>query len=412
MTRAADGFSYIHAFGDGVTPVSESEEMVFDYSRDHCPSDPFHIPDCPVRAFRDDRGRVQLILASRHTRRMIGPELDSVAVEPECNVILESDGRDDHMTYDNLEWIAATYTDDGKTVHALVHNEYHGWEHSPECTDERGCWLNSITLATSADGGARYMHRAAPRHVVAAFPYRYSPNTGPMGYFMPSNIVARDGWYYALVRALNGPRDSPAYPVQGRGDCLIRTHDLSDPRAWRGWDGNEFGVEFKDPYREDVEPERHVCRPVGKDPPQTGPPHPQQTYRAGEMTESLTYNTRFGRFLLVGISWKPDPSTPNPVWGIYYSLSSDLVEWSERRLLAEVHPFYLRVTDPDRPFSVLYPAVLDPTSPDRNFGTTGRVNDLYFTVFHYRPNDRGRLVVDGKNRDLVKLRFEFSAERW
>ena len=95
------------------------------------------------------------------------------------------------------------------------------------------------------------------------------------------------------------------------------------------------------------------------------------------------------------------------MWGVYYSLSDDLVEWSERRLLAAAHPFYLRVTDPERPHAILYPALLDPASDDRNFATTGRVNDLYFTVYHYRLNERGRYVVDGKNRDLVKLSFAF-----
>jgi hypothetical protein len=292
-------------------------------------------------------------------------------------------------------------------VHALVHNEYHGWEHWPECKNERLCWVNAVTLATSTDGGASYAHRPAPKHAVATFPYRFAPNTGPMGYFMPSNIVAREGWYYALVRALNGPRDAPAYPAHPRGDCLIRTRDLSEPASWRGWDGEEFTVSFRDPYREAVDPEEHLCRPVGADPPREGPPQPADSYRAGEMTESLTYNTHFARYLLVGLTWKPDFATGEPVWGVYYSLSSDLVEWSERRLLARAHPFYVRVTDPARPHSILYPSVLDPACADRNFGITGRVNDLYFTVLHYRANDRGRHVVDGKNRDLVRLRFEF-----
>jgi hypothetical protein len=403
----ANHFLYVKAFGAGVAPLCDREQVVFDYSEDRCPADPFHIPDSPVRAFRDDRGRVQLILASRHTRRMIGPELDAVAVEPEGQVILDSHGSEDHTTYDNLEWITATYTSDGQTVHALVHNEYHGWRHFPECKSERGCWLNAVTLATSHDGGASYAHRAAPGHAVATFPYRFVPNTGPMGYFMPSNIVERDGCHYALVRALNGPRNAPAYPAQARGDCLIATNDLSDPAAWRGWDGERFTVAFADPYRAEIDPSRHACRPVGVDPAREGPRGAPGDYRAGEMTESLTYNTHFGCYLLAGVAWKPDPVSGQELWGIYYSLSIDLVEWSERRLLAEAHPFYVRVTDPDRPHAILYPAVLDPASPDGNFNITGRVNDLYFTVFHYRTDERGRCVVDGKNRDLVKLRFEF-----
>jgi hypothetical protein len=403
--RVTSGFHYITGFGEEIEPLSDREQVVFDYSEDRCATDEFHIPDAPVRAFRDDRDRVQLILASRRTRRMLGPDLDSVAVEPAGEVILPSHERDDPATYDNLEWITATHTLDGRTVHALVHNEYHGWEHSPECRSERACWHNSVTLAVSTDGGASYGHVPAPAHTVATFPYRYAPNTGPAGYFMPSNIVERAGAYYALVRALNGPREQPAYPAQGRGNVLIRTGDLHDPRSWRAWDGDGFGIAFADPYRSALDADRHAPVPVSVDPPKdAGLP---SACGAGEMTESLTFNTYLGRYLLVGVSWKPDGAGGEPVWGVYYSLSSDLVEWSERRLLARAHPFYLRVTDAARPHSVLYPSVLDPASDDRNFGTTGRVNDLYFTVYHYRPNDQGRLVVDGKNRDLVKMRFAF-----
>jgi hypothetical protein len=402
------GHRYISRFGEEIEPLPGREQLVFDWSEDHCEADPFHIPDAPARAFRDTSGRVQVILASRHTRRLVGPELDEVSVEPGFRVILESHGSDDHASYDNLEWITATHTDDGETVHALVHNEYHGWEHSADCSSERACWLNTVTLATSTDGGASYTHRPAPSHAVATFPYRYAPNTGPMGFFMPSNIVERDGWHYALVRALNGPRESPAYPEQVRGNCLIRTADLGEPASWRAWDGAGFGVAFADPYRDRVEPREHVCRPVSIDPLRELGPQSPSAYTAGEMTESLTYNSHFGRYLLTGISWKPDERSGEDVWGIYYSLSADLVEWSERRLLAEVHPYYVPVTDPGRPHSVLYPAVLDPASADRNFGTTGRVNDLYFTVYHYRVTRDRRLEVDGKNRDLVKLRFAFA----
>jgi hypothetical protein len=405
--RLATAFAYITALGDGVEALCDRETVVFDYSEDHCESDPFHIPDAPVRAFRDERGRAQLILASRHTRRMVGPELDALQVEPGFGVILPSHEQSDHATYDNFEWITATFTTDGKTVHALVHNEYHGWEHSPECQSERGCWLNSITLATSSDGGASYEHAPPPGHRVATFPFRYAPNTGPMGYFMPSNIVERDGSYYALVRALNGPREAPAYPAQPRGNVLMRTADLADARSWRGWDGNAFSVTFADPYREPVVPAEHVTSPVSQDPPRDGAPRPPSAYRAGEMTESLTFNSHFGCYLLVGVSWKPSAESGEAVWGVYYSLSRDLIEWGERRLLAAAHPFYLPVTDPARPHSILYPAVLDSASTDRNFATTGRVNDLYFTVYHYRVDERGRCAVDGKNRDLVRIRFAF-----
>jgi hypothetical protein len=399
-------FRCITGFGDGVAAEADGEEVVFSYARDRCPSDEFHMPDSPVRAFRDVAGLVQLILPSRHSRRMIGPDLRRVAVETGFDVVLPSHDDPEPGSFDNLEWLTAAYTEDGKNVHALVHNEFHGWEHFPdECETNRECWYNAITLATSNDGGASYAHRSAPEHLVATFPQRFQPKTGPHGYFMPSNIVEEDGWYYALIRAYNGPRTTPAYPAHQRGDCLIRTSDLADPRSWRGWDGDDFAVDFVDPYRDTFDAKEHVCKPVSPDAPFA---RPSARYPTGTMNESLTYNTHFGQYLRVGLTWMPDTVTGGPDWGVYFSLSSDLVEWSERRLLARVFPFYLDHRDPSMPDPILYPVVLDPDSSDRNFGTTGQVNELYFTVFHRKPDGQGRCVRDGKNRDLVKVAFSFS----
>lgn len=398
-------FRYITGFGDGVTPEADGEEVVFSYVRDRCPTDDFHMADSPVRAFRDDTGQVQLILPSRHSRRMIGPELGSVAVDPSYELILDSHDNPDPGSFDNLEWATATYTADGRIVHALIHNEYHGWEHFPdECQTHRECWYNAITLATSDNGGARYTHRSAPGHLVAAFPQRYESKTGPHGYFMPSNIIEMDGWYYALIRAYNGPRTAPAYPAHQRGDCLIRTRDLAEPHSWRGWDGDDFAVEFVDPYRHTFDPKEHVCKPVSPDEPFA---RPSLRYPTGTMNESLTYNTHFGRYLRVGLTWTPEATTGRPDWGVYFSLSSDLVQWGERRLLARAFPFYLDHRDCSKPDPILYPVVLDPASDDQNFGTTGQVNELYFTVFHRKRDSQGRCIRDGKNRDLVKVSFSF-----
>jgi hypothetical protein len=398
-------FRYISGFGEGVVPVEETEQVVFSYARDRCPFDEFHMPDSPVRAFRDNTDQVQLILPSRHSRRMTGPALDRVAPDAGYQVILESHDNPDPGSFDNLEWVTATYTEDGRHVHALIHNEFHGWEHFPEeCTTNRECWYNAITLATSSNGGANYDHRAAPGHLVAAFPQRYESKTGPHGYFMPSNIIENDGWYYALIRAYNGPRPAPAYPAHRRGDCLIRTRDLADPDSWRGWDGDDFAVTFVDPYRDTFEPEQHVCEPVSPDAPFE---RPSPRYPTGTMNESLTYNSHFGQYLRVGLTWTPNPRSGRPDWGVYFSLSSDLIHWGERQLLARAYPFYLQHTDCSQPDPILYPVVLDPQSRDRNFGTTGQANELYFTVFHRKPDSQGRCVRDGKNRDLAKVAFRF-----
>ena len=62
------------------------------------------------------------------------------------------------------EWVHAPFTLDGAKVYALIHDEYHGWEHTGMCSSQGrppnrpkaltipvagfnpGCWYNAITL--------------------------------------------------------------------------------------------------------------------------------------------------------------------------------------------------------------------------------------------------------------------------
>ena len=174
---------------------------MFDYTEDAC--SPIDIPDAPARAFRDADGQVHLIASHYVTRAMVGPSLDTV--RHDCRRLMVSDLDGDPARFDDREWITAPYTTDGRTVHALVHDEYQGDKHPGRCPSEDylKCWYNSITLARSTDGGRTFTHAAPPRHLVASVPYRYEPDAGPFGLFQPSNIVRgpEDGFYYALIHA-------------------------------------------------------------------------------------------------------------------------------------------------------------------------------------------------------------------
>jgi acetoacetate decarboxylase len=375
-----------YRFGPTVAPGGGAE-TVFDWSRMRCA--PTHIPDLPPRAFRDARGRVQLVLSHDTSRRMLGTSLD--LLRRDCRVIMSSGRSADPARFDDREWIAATYTRDGRTIYALVHNEYQGHTHRGRCPSGRyvACWYNSVTLAASRDEGGSYRNGVAPPlHRVASAPYRYAPDAGPYGVFAPSNIVyrARDGYYYAMVQV-------EPYRAQKGGTCVMRTRSLADPRSWRAWGGSlrGFAVRFIDPYREPREPaELHVCEPVS-------------FAQIEKMHESVTYSTYLDKYVLVGLTGKWDAYRNRLVFGFYYSTSSDLVNWSERELLMEGVPTWrYRCGDPvlgQDP--VEYPALLDPDSPSRNFETTDRRPYLYFTRISYR---HCRQTLD---RDLVRIPIEF-----
>jgi hypothetical protein len=343
-------------------------QTVFDWATNRC--EDLDIPDLPARAFRSADGQVHLIAAHFINRQFVGSDLDHLT-HP-CGVVLGSDSNPDPAAYDDAEWIAAPYTPDGTTIYALIHDEYHGWEHGQCSTSfyDPGCWFNAITLAVSTDGGATY-HDHSPPRLVATVPERYVPGHGPSGIFTPSNIVKNptDGYYYTLVYV--NLRDNYV------GNCLLRTKDLGDPSSWRAWSGGtSFSMTFNDPYGDNPNPSQHLCRPVSTRPP-------------GDMQPgSLSYSTLARQWLWVG----------QAVGGAFFSLSRNLIDWTTPKLFYSAQiTWNYQCGDPD---PIAYPSLIDPVSTDRNFGTVGKTGYLYFTQFHY-ANCQQNL-----NRDLVRVPLE------
>jgi hypothetical protein len=361
----------------GRIQIAGRPRTVFDWSRQACV--PAEGPDLPVRAFRDSRGRVQMLLPHYANFRLIGPTLQRL--RPDCQPVMVSaaDGRP--AAYNDRDWIASVFTRDGRTIWALVHDEFQGNRHPGRCPSGSyyRCWYNAVTLARSDDGGRSYRPAPAPRNLVAGPAFRYRPGVGPSGVFTPSNFVrGPDRAQYVLVRI----RD-----LDGRrGTCLLRTATVGEPGSWRAWDGDGFDGRFEDPYLAAAGPRAH-CTPVGRG-------------RIAEMTESLTYNTVLRRYLLVGVAPPGPLSLGRKLTGIYYSTSADLIHWTPRRLLLPVltrHSYRC-----GGPTPIAYPSLIDPSSPSRTFAATGAHPFLYFTRFGYRH------CRQTENRDLLRVRLRIS----
>jgi hypothetical protein len=393
LVLSLEGSAHGYEFGEPEVRAIGPAEVVFDYSTTACDSG--DIPDTPARAFHDSTGRVQLIDSHALARRKIGPDLNSV--RHQCGVILDSDGNQDPSMFDDKEWLSSVYTLDGQTIYGFMSTEYQGWNNDESCAqwagtiDQNKCWYNSIGLSVSQNGGASYSHAPAPTHLVAASPYRYSPGIGPLGIFDPSNIIQKDGYYYMMVRV-------EPHEAQQLAACLLRTQTLGDPKSWRAWDGTGFGVRFINPYIEESEPpEAHVCAPVSP-----------QTLRRPIQTASLTYSTYLGKYVLAGVSQEYDQAAARWNGGFYYTLSSDLINWSAPKILMKGQlPWTHRCTDPD-PNPVRDPALLDPTSSSRNFETIGRHPYLYFTRFNFTYWDATHCWAT-LDRDLLRIPIEFTA---
>jgi hypothetical protein len=346
------------AAGPSVRIVGQPQP-VFDWGSSACET--MNYPDLPARAFRDAEGQTQLLISHFDNFRMIGPSLEQLGID--CRAVLLSRRTAAPRLFRDREWIASVFTRDGESVWALVHDEYQGNRHRGRCPSHRyfPCWYNAITLAHSSDGGRTYTEARPPRNLLASAPYRYRPDRGPAGVFTPSNIVTGpDGASYALVRVRG--------PGARRGACLLRTRTVGDPKGWRAWNGIGFNGRFSDPYRS-RQRRRTPCTPVGRG-------------RIAEMTESLTYNTALGSYLLVGQA-PPGPDSLGPkARGIYFATSSDLVHWSERKLVTRaVTTHNYRCGGPS---PLAYPSVIDPESASRTFATSGSQPYLYYTQFRYR----------------------------
>ena len=306
----------------------------------------------------------------------VGPDFWSL--KRRCAPTLVSGNSPLASTYQNWEWIYAMYND-GATIHALVHNEFHD-PIPPNCQPDNSslCQYDSITYAFSTDGGHTFQMNAAPGNVVAPPPVQFTPpapgTTQPFfGYQEPTNIVhAADGYYYTRFGAF----PPPGQPYYGR-NCVMRTQNLSDPTSWRAWDGTAFELQMTDPY---IAPGASLCANSGGTVPY----------------ESLTNNTYLNMYMLVGLDSDFGANGPTNC-GFHFSLSSDMVNWSTQQFIA---PAYVPAPSAcQKPGagglagSFAYGSIIDPDDPSTNFETPGRTPYIYYTRF----ND------NSENRDLVRV---------
>lgn len=344
------------------------EEVVFVTETDA--ADAFDIPDHSARAFRDKNGQTQLLVGHHDLYRSIGPDLNRVKRD-KSKPVWKSHQNSDLKMHDNLEWIAATYTEDGRTIHALVHNEYHGnrvGNSKCETDPEFNCWYNSITYAVSRDGGQTYTHPEPPNHLVLAPYIDYDPARckGPYGYFEPSNIIRKDGFYYVFLQM-------ETHEQQSWGTGLIRTKNLANPKSWTAWDGAKFV-----PIDAKTGKATRPLKPIGEG-------------RLGKLHHSVTWNEYLHAYIMVGLHEQDGKQ------GVFYTLSNDLINWSDPRVLLEVILPW-RAKGPD--WAVAYPSLLQPEDKSRNYERTKRDPYLYYITWQSN--------VDSTKRKIIRRKVTFT----
>lgn len=354
--------------------------VVFQYARDRCTdTDTPDTPDAPARAFRDYRSQVHLFATHDDNRALIGQGFDSL--HHPCSIVFRGRHSAAPRDFSDREWLTAFYTDDGRHIVALVHDEFQGNLRKALCPGGTylACWENALTLAKSTDGGATFVEQPAPHNLVASLPYRYQGELGrPIGYFQPSNIVRKDRHVYVMFHA-------EGFREQAAGTCVARSPDIGGPSSWRGWDGSGFDAVFVDPYVgsfRDVA--RHVCRPVGQ----------------GSLFDfgSLTYDETSHQFVAVTSVPHGSGNAVTPP-GAYVATSTDLIHWAQPALL--VSEAELRSLDPSDQNLYGFFSLIDERSDARDFGSISGIPRLYL---YYVESDQAHAPYV---RRLVKLAVSF-----
>ena len=348
----------------GNVDILEEPSIIKDFSLDKSPAPNYLTTklDGPIAFFKDSLNQMCVWSATDIGQyRLRTNDFTNIWVDWSWGRVFESSDDFALKNFNYKEWIMAPYTTDGKKYYGLIHNEYHAWEDPSSKYFGRAdiwdkLWYNGITFAQSIDGGKRFTQPSPPDgHIALCLPEKYNTDTlHRQGFFNPSNIIynKKDGYYYSMVLA---------WPLitsyQQRGICVIRTKTIDNPKSWRGWNGVGFTVaDTLNPYTKTITEAQKKARAL------------KPVIKYGFTAERLSFNTYFNQFMLVGHS----------KGGFSYALSTDLVNWTYKKLIYPMNGSGTKDTIPGLQFGD-YPSIIDPQDTSRNFEYTGRDVYLYYS---------------------------------
>ncbi|WP_336489399.1 hypothetical protein [Methylobacterium nigriterrae] len=340
---------------------SAEPTVVFRWSTDRCSE--ADLPDAPFRAFRRADGAIVGFASHFEARRFVGRTLD--ALKHDCRISFQGSDDSDPQKFGPRSWIVSLWTRNGKSVAALVHNEYQAHRFPGRCIfpDYSRCWYNFLSEARSDDGGKSF-ERIEPGHPLVALARPQSDEQGrPRGFFGSSNLIEFAGFVYALTMTTGDPS-------QPRGICLLRASNPFDPSAWQIWTDAGFAPVGLRP----------TCKPMRN--------------LFGDIT-ALVRHRATGQFIAVNIM----PGGPEK-GKVAFSQSSDLMNWSEPQGFYSVPSQYSDLCASAR---YSYPSLIDASAATRTFEDVGDSAYLYMV----RSNISG--CSQSFDRDLVRFRVHIRA---
>eukprot|EP01084_Bolivina_argentea_P226969 383336_1 len=362
-----------------IKPVGEWE-IVWHYS-ERCANK--STPDVSARAFKLNNNNIEFLDGDNYGfYQMRGPNFNNLT--PICNKTVINAGNSGPYAlpseYNNSIFIYAVWREENNPdiVHGLIHNEFHGEKqlNSSICPSKetKNCWYSNTLCGVSTDSGNTFqVYDDVNKRACIVTPFLYIPDAGRQGMPGGTNILynpINDGYHYVWLHANLLPN---GYDI---GMCLWRSNNLSDPNAWRGWNGtaNGFNVYSVDPYSQEnnnsFNPHQHVCQISD-----TLDPHFQWSW---------TFNTITNSYIHIGL---------NQTSGyILYTYSKNLFHWAEP---VELMP--LNFTGDGH--KIAYPSLIDETSSGVNFEYTNQNPWLYLSRWN---------STQGNARDIIRIKLQIS----
>ena len=362
-----------------------SWDVWFNQTRDQC--NDRDTVDQAMAAFRRDDGSVVAFSGDNDIKgngvpvpgggffRMVGSSLHDLVRDCTAPVLKGGPAFADPASYPHSVWLMATWTEDGETVHGLVHDEYHANVTDAEMCpagDHGICWYSTILAVKSTDGGRTFEYQTSPqnpRGIAVSSPVGYQPGQEggrPQGTSAGGHHLVHDphdGYLYLLTGCGQGAH----LPGGEIGRCVWRTKDISDVAAWRGWNGAAWTVTSVDPYASPARSsEGHLPALVSGSLP--GP-------------QSVVYHEGLELFIAMGSSLT-SASGERPKVQTWYMTSTNMTTWSNKRAAAAAFelpgPFLDRAN---------YPHLIDADSPSRNFDVIGRASkSVYLQLITHIPH--------------------------
>ena len=368
--------------------VSVRRELIFNSSLDGCCAGDYS--DVPVRPFKtSEKGEVTWLMGNSQGYYLSTSK--SVFDKPvrNCKSALASNPSSRNCApevYYQSVWIQTAWALKSGTVHAFVHNEFHGeWQANKSycpSKEQAKCWYVNLVSALSTNAGRTFMLEPLPRRRIAfSTPWQYVADGGRQGMANHLGVLAspqEDGYFYSLVW---GSWPQKLDPHTRQGTCLYRSSNISDSTAWRGWDGDSFSVRSINPYVDDTPAAgsnvKACCKPV----------------LSGWFRFGWTYNTALRQYLTVG--YGPHMlANGTRVPAVLYAVSNDMIHWSDAQYLMpqDITGGSLFAGQ------IMYPSFVDPHSAGLNFEFTGDTFWLYGSVdesFNRRNVWRWNVTVGG-----------------